>query len=366
MAIPTIDQMQSPLLELLKDKTEHTYQETLHKLVAHFKPTKEELEQLIPTGTRRKFDTRVLWALSQLRHAGFLENTERGVFKITDLGLQALNQEPNMIDRKFLTEFSEKFREWQNKFQTIGRDVGKKKKEEKIILKPGIIVLLDALGTRGIWRKQNSDKISKEWNKFITEFEALVKKRLEKQKLNPIFRTFSDTIVIMIVTSEPKTALIELASCLHVPFITSMMIGMPLRGCITIGDFHHDKKLIIGPAIDEAAEYYTLPQWIGISASLSTNRKIEEIRKNEPDKIDQNFYKCTIPLKESVEQNAWALKWADISDEVILEDYMKLIHGKYDNTIQGMKEESEKADELSAALKWRNTLKFYELITQKK
>jgi hypothetical protein len=35
------------------------------------------------------------------------------------------------------------------------------------------------------------------------------------------------------------------------------------------------EKMIIGPAIDEAAQYYKLPEWIGVSASPTAHRVLK-------------------------------------------------------------------------------------------
>lgn len=107
MPIPDTSSIQLPLLKLLSDKKEHSYRESLERLSDIFQVSENERKQLIPSGLKRTFDTRVLWAISQLRNAGLLENTRRGVFKITDRGLTVLKENPNKIDTKYLKQFPE-------------------------------------------------------------------------------------------------------------------------------------------------------------------------------------------------------------------------------------------------------------------
>jgi restriction system protein len=105
--IPDTTQIQLPVLKLLEDKKSHKIRDVVEKMANHFKITEEERTQLTPVGKRPTFDTRVLWAVSQLRNAGLLENTERGIFKITQRGLVVLKENPTKIDNQLLRKFPE-------------------------------------------------------------------------------------------------------------------------------------------------------------------------------------------------------------------------------------------------------------------
>ena len=128
MPIPDMTTIQLPLLKLLADRKEHSYRETLEQLGKTFHVSDEERTQLIPSGLKRTFDTRVLWAISQLRNAGLLENTERGIFKITDRGLTVLKENPAVIDNKYLRQFPE-FLEF---LGAVKSDQDKSTKEETV------------------------------------------------------------------------------------------------------------------------------------------------------------------------------------------------------------------------------------------
>ena len=106
MAIPVFHQIMLPLLQLLEDKQEHSLRQVIDSLTNHFNLTQEEQHELLPSGKQAVFDNRVGWARTHLKKAGLLESTKRGFFRITDRGLQVLNQKPAKIDVKFLDQFA--------------------------------------------------------------------------------------------------------------------------------------------------------------------------------------------------------------------------------------------------------------------
>ena len=107
MPLPSNASIALPLLKLLEDKNKHTKREVVEKLKTHFSITPEEWEEFVPSKTKRKFDVRVLWTISQLRHAKLLKNTRRGEFKITPRGLEVLGENHEKINDKFLRRFPE-------------------------------------------------------------------------------------------------------------------------------------------------------------------------------------------------------------------------------------------------------------------
>src|SRR4030043_2427478 len=117
MAIPVFQQIILPLLKFLEDKKEHSLRQVIDSLTNQFNLTPEEQRELLPSGKQAIFDNRVGWARTHLKKAGLLESTRRGFFRITDRGLQVLNQKPAKIDVKFLDQFEE-FRE----FRAIKRE----------------------------------------------------------------------------------------------------------------------------------------------------------------------------------------------------------------------------------------------------
>lgn len=91
MAIPTYEEFMYPFLGYLKDQKEHTLSELNESLIQHFNLTKEDLEEMIPSGKQRVFINRFGWARTYLKNAGLIESPRKTVFKITNRGLSIIN-----------------------------------------------------------------------------------------------------------------------------------------------------------------------------------------------------------------------------------------------------------------------------------
>ena len=126
MTIPVFQQIMLPLLQLLEDKQEHSLRQVIDSLTNQFNLTQEEQHELLPSGKQAIFDNRAGWARTHLKKAGLIESTRRGFFRITDRGLQVLEQKPAKIDVKFLNQFDE-FRE----FRAIRREKPTESDEEE-------------------------------------------------------------------------------------------------------------------------------------------------------------------------------------------------------------------------------------------
>lgn len=107
MAIPDFQSIMLPLLNFCADGQEHTNREAIEALSAHFVLIEEEQKQLLPSGQQRVFDNRVAWARAHMKMAHLLENTRRGVFRITDRGKDVLSKSPSEINLRFFKQFPE-------------------------------------------------------------------------------------------------------------------------------------------------------------------------------------------------------------------------------------------------------------------
>ena len=90
MAIPSVSELSTPLLELLADQKEHSLDEVKDRLVKTYQLSENDRTKVFQNRPRRIFDTRVIQAISYLRNEGLLENKGRGVFKITKSGVNKL------------------------------------------------------------------------------------------------------------------------------------------------------------------------------------------------------------------------------------------------------------------------------------
>lgn len=107
MAIPDYESIMVPLLEFANDQKEHHVREAYESLAQIFKLSEEEKRELLPSGSDILFNNRVRWALIYLKKASLVESKRRGVFKITQRGLDLLKSGLKKIDSKFLEQYPE-------------------------------------------------------------------------------------------------------------------------------------------------------------------------------------------------------------------------------------------------------------------
>lgn len=354
MTIPYADDLHLPILIFLKDEKTHSIKETMSYLSEKFELTEEERSHKVKTG-KRTFDTRVSWAVSNLRHANLLQTIRLGVFKITMQGKHVLEKEKK-IDHHFLMTIKE-YRDWiknPEKVNKIKRRI--QKKEKALPEKKGVILFLDLLGTKGIWKRMKKKDIVENWSKLKLELKSNFIKVME-DLTSPNVSSFSDTIIITLefANDDDRNEILKrLGRAIWSSIVLSMNLDRPIRGCFSVGDFHHEETSFFGQAVDDAAEYNELPQWIGISAAPSGNEIIEQIFRNDQYTINQYYRKQILPLKNMIEQDAWVVDWPKI---------MKL-EGE-DPNLQ-LKEVCELMDrklsegfDVGISLKWRNTRKIF-------
>jgi len=107
MAVPDFQTIMLPLLQMIRDGREYSLTEMIRYLGHEFSLTAEELLERIPSGRQAKFYNRVAWATTHLKKAIVIENTKRGVFKITPRGTTILSNNPNRVDLSILATFPE-------------------------------------------------------------------------------------------------------------------------------------------------------------------------------------------------------------------------------------------------------------------
>lgn len=107
MAIPDFQTIMLPLMRYCQDGKEHSISETVDALSDHFTLTEEERKALLPSGVQEVFRNRVAWAKSHLKMAGLLANPRRGIYQITERGLEVLRKGPSGINLRFLNQFPE-------------------------------------------------------------------------------------------------------------------------------------------------------------------------------------------------------------------------------------------------------------------
>lgn len=107
MPLPDFQAVMLPVLRLLADGVDHTSQEMLELVAREFSLTEDELAQRLPSGQQTTISNRVAWARSHMKAANLLESPQRGVYRITARGRQALAENPSPIGMAFLMRYPE-------------------------------------------------------------------------------------------------------------------------------------------------------------------------------------------------------------------------------------------------------------------
>ncbi|MFA5802235.1 MAG: restriction endonuclease [Thermoleophilia bacterium] len=128
MTIPPFQDIMLPLLEFTRDGKEYTPRETVEALAEGFSLSEEDRRDVLPSGRQATFDNRVAWAKAHMKMAGLIDAPRRGFFNITERGLDILNQGPQRIDLKFLSQFPEynEARAGKKKTDAVEQDVEEK------------------------------------------------------------------------------------------------------------------------------------------------------------------------------------------------------------------------------------------------
>lgn len=111
MPIPSYEDIMKPLLKLANDQQEHRLRDEIETLADILELTEDERNLIMESGREKIFNNRARWASFYMQKAFLLSKPRRGCFKITQRGLEILDQDPPKIDINFLLQFQE-FREY--------------------------------------------------------------------------------------------------------------------------------------------------------------------------------------------------------------------------------------------------------------
>jgi restriction system protein len=105
MPIPEFNEIKAPAMQFFADGKPHKVSEIYDVLATHFNLTEEERNEVLPSGTQRRWHNRANWACYDLFRAGLLDRPKRGLYIITESGKKVAEQKPKIIDRDFLMQF---------------------------------------------------------------------------------------------------------------------------------------------------------------------------------------------------------------------------------------------------------------------
>lgn len=110
MPIPTVTHFRIPLLQLLGDGQERPLAEAANALVEVFQLNEEERKAVLPSGYP-VVRHRTGWAGFALRKAGLIDDSKRGILRITEDGQKLLATKPASLTESVLMQFP-KYQAW--------------------------------------------------------------------------------------------------------------------------------------------------------------------------------------------------------------------------------------------------------------
>ncbi len=242
----------------------------------------------------------------------------------------------------------------------------------------GVVILIDALGVKGIWRTQDPNRVLDRWSAIVKYFQNIQElKPSEGQDMSIIdeikpwynvhVSNFSDTFIIIITAKQGKEFDFEEAMVLSGlialgGFIEALNFNFLLRGAISYGKIFRDEHLCIGPAIDDAASWYEKPNFVGVICTPHTSFRLQNIKhKDRRQMLEFLFRDAKIPLRDNqtLPNNSmlnwittYALQKADYPTDI--QDYEKQILEPARLALA--KIFSEQPIDLSVKIKFENTL----------
>ncbi len=101
--------MMKPILKLFSDSEYLESRQICKMMNQQFPLTDEEIARRLERGRKPDSSEEIQWALLYLTRAGLISNPERSIYSITDEGLNALSEDPEIIDDVYLSKY-ESFR----------------------------------------------------------------------------------------------------------------------------------------------------------------------------------------------------------------------------------------------------------------
>lgn len=112
--IPKYNEMYKIILGCLKDNKEISLKILRDKVANILNLTEEELRELLPSGKKTIFSSRIDWATTYLKNAKLIDKPRRGNVVITKRGIDVILSDIKIIDDNFLLKFEE-FKEYLKK-----------------------------------------------------------------------------------------------------------------------------------------------------------------------------------------------------------------------------------------------------------
>jgi hypothetical protein len=194
-------------------------------------------------------------------------------------------------------------------------------------MKESVICILDILGTKGIWAEKNIDtyfKIIDDINsELLTPAKMEFAKLLNRNVAELDFISFSDTLVVTLIKKDVDEQKDPYFFYEVINGFSRLILGIIqfyfssnffARGAISFGKIAKKGNHFVGPAVDDAAEYFELGDMIGVGftpkATLAMDYAVEWQNKYFSRLIGQYVVKYQTPLKNKSVLNLYQIDWA--------------------------------------------------------
>lgn len=107
MDLPKYQAFCKPILLFLQDGKAHSTKEIKQYTQKYFSLKEEDIIEKLASGGQTVFTDRNAWALLYLKNAILIENTSRGIYQITQRGLDVLKDAPDVLNNQYLKRFPE-------------------------------------------------------------------------------------------------------------------------------------------------------------------------------------------------------------------------------------------------------------------
>ncbi|BDC49351.1 restriction endonuclease [Bryobacterales bacterium F-183] len=107
MSIPDYQSLMLPVLRAVADREEYTVAAIRANTAAALGLSADELAERLASGTQAVFANRIGWAVQYLKAAGVIRAVRRGVYQVTDRGLDLLATRPPELSVKALRRYPE-------------------------------------------------------------------------------------------------------------------------------------------------------------------------------------------------------------------------------------------------------------------
>lgn len=236
---------------------------------------------------------------------------------------------------------------------------------DKNNIRTGLIVMLDMLGFKE--RSTQMRDFIKVWQEFKQEVdkEVVALKKGFDIEAGTLF--LSDTILICLWSNNEeslKNLLCGVPELIHSIYRTLIINESKifLRGAMSYGEFLLDleENIVMGPALNEAAEWYESTDWIGVILTPSAEFALRSIIEDHKDTIlDNTYIEYNIPFKVGFPRLCnYAVLWCldrNNSGVLVYPDLLKIFSkvphsprysSKYVNTLKFIKEANKIHDRL--------------------